>query len=132
MVRSDSSVTTPEGLDGKKVGVVKASTAKTAFEEEYARLGISVTMNEYTSYPEMKAALVSGKVDAFVTDKSILFGYLGDDCVLLDAGFKTQQYGIACKLGNDKLGARVDSLLETLKNDGELTALFEKWELHNL
>jgi len=130
LVRGDSGIKTPEDLNGKSVGVVQASTAKTAFETEYARLGIDVTMNEYASYPEVMAALISGKVDAFITDKSILYGYLDDESVLLDAGFNPQQYGIACKLGNDKLGLRVDSVLDNLEKTGELAALLNKWGLN--
>ena len=129
LVRRDSSVTRPEDLGGKSVGVARAGTAKTALEDEFARLGIDITMNEYASYPEVKAALDGGKVEAFVADKSILYGYLDDASMLLPAGFNPQQYGIACTLKNDKLAARIDSLLETLEKNGELAAIYEKWGL---
>jgi len=129
LVRLDSPVKRPEDLNGKSAGVAQASTAKTALENECALLGIDVTLREYASYPEIKAALNSGNVEAFVADKSILYGYLDDACVLLDEGFNPQQYGIASKLENDKLAAHVDSLVATLEKNGELAALREKWGL---
>ena len=129
LVRSSSLITNPEDLDGKSVGVVQASTAKIAFHNEYRQLGIDVTLRQYVSYPEVKAALLNGMVDAFVTDKSILYGYLDDECILLNAGFNPQQYGIACKLGNNKLAGRIESILDTLEKNGEFTALFKKWGL---
>lgn len=129
LVRDDSSVTCPEDLEGKNVGVTQSSTAKTAYEEESMRLGIDVTLCEFASYPEVKDALIAGEVDAFVTDKSILYGYLDDDCILLDDGFNPQQYGIASKLENDQLAAHIDALLETMEKDGELSAILDKWGL---
>jgi len=129
LVKLDSSVKRPEDLNGKSVGVTQAGTAKAAIENEGKRLGIDVTLREYGSYPEVKAALDDGGVEAFVADKSILYGYLDDACVLLDDGFNSQQYGIATKLENKKLAARVDSLLETLEKNGELAAIRKKWGL---
>ena len=129
LVRSDGVISKPEDLDGKAAGVAQSSTAATTFPDECARLGIEVTANGFASYPEIKAALTGGALDAFVADKSILFGYLDDTCALLDAGFNPQQYGIACKLDNDKLAARVDSLLEAMEKNGALAAIYEKWGL---
>jgi len=129
LVRLDSSIKRPEDLDGKSAAVAQAGTAKTALQNECARLGIDVTLREYASYPEMKAALDDGYVEAFVTDKSILYGYLDDTCLLLGAGFNPQQYGIASRLENNKLAVRVDSLVETLEKNGGLAAIREKWGL---
>ncbi|MDR0310658.1 MAG: transporter substrate-binding domain-containing protein [Acidobacteriota bacterium] len=129
LVRKDSSVRSSNDLNGKSIGVAKASTAMAAFESESKDSGISVTLSEYSSYPEIKAALINGDVEAFVSDKSILYGYLDDACILLDEGFNPQQYGIAGKLTNHKLAARVNSLMETLENNGELAAILEKWGL---
>jgi len=129
LVRADSGISAPEELNGKNVGVVQASTAKDALVSECGNLGIDVTYHEYASYPEVKAALLSGEVDVFVTDKSILYGYLDNDCILLDAGFNPQQYGIASKLGDEKLAARVDALLKTMEENGELAAILDKWGL---
>ena len=129
LVCTDSSISKPEELDGKSAGVMRGSTSGAALEEESARMGISITVREYASYPETKAALENGDVDVFVTDKSILFGYMDDTHYLLEYGFKPQDYGVACKLENDKLAARIDSILETLENNGVLAEIIAKWDL---
>jgi len=129
LVRSDSGIGRPEDLDGKKAGVVQAGTAKASLPDECARLGIDMVLLEYNSYPEVKAALAKGDVDVFVADKTILYGYIDDDCLLLNEGFNPQQYGIASKKGNEKLAARIDSLIEEVEKDGRLAALFYDWGL---
>jgi len=129
LVLSGSAVTKPEDLKGKSIGVVQASTAKAALEEEIVNLGLGATIREYASYPEVKAGLTKGEVEAFVADKSILFGYLDENSRLLDAGFNPQNYGIATKKANDKLAAHIDSIIEELESSGELAALKEKWGL---
>ena len=129
LVRAELSIKHPEDLNGKIVGVAKAGTAKVALEDECTHLGIKVKMNEYASYPEVKNALVGGDIEAFIADKSILYGYLDDACILLDDGFNPQQYGIASTLKNDKLAGHVDSLLGTWEKGGELDAIREKWGL---
>jgi len=129
LVLADSAVVKPEDLQKKSIGVVQASTAKAALEEEIVNLGIDATIREYASYPEVKAGLLKGEVEAFVADKSILFGYLDDGARLLDAGFNPQQYGVATKKSNDKLAEHIDSIIAELEKDGKLRALKEKWKL---
>ena len=129
LVRTGSAINEIKDLDKKTAGVVRGTTSQTAFVGECEKLGIDTLVSEYSSYPEIKEALVSGKVDAFVADKSILYGYLDDRCLLLDDGFNPQEYGIACKLEDKKLAARIETLLSNMENSGELTAIFEKWGL---
>jgi len=127
LVRVDSSVKRPADLDGKSAGVAQASTAMSALEDERALLGIDISLREYASYPEVKAALTRSDVEAFVADKSILYGYMDDSCVLLKDGFNPQRYGIASKLVNNNLAARIDSLIKTMENDGKLAEIRKKW-----
>jgi len=129
LVLIDSPAEKPTDFQGKTIGVVQASTAKAALEEEIENLGINAKIREYASYPEVKAGLIKGEVGAFVADKSILFGYVDEDARLLDTGFKPQPYGIATKKSNDKLAARIDAIIEELENSGGLAALIEKWGL---
>jgi flagellar biosynthesis protein FlhF len=74
------------------------------------------------------AALFAGSVDAFVNDKSILLGYRGEKTVLLEEGFGPQPYGIATKLENDRLAARIETLLTAMRDDGRLDELKSLYE----
>ena len=130
LVRADSKINELKDLDGRIAGVVRGSTAKTAFENECLKLEIDVTVLEFANYPEIKEALITGKIDAFVSDKSILYGYSDEESVLLNDRFNPQRYGIAGKIENRKLARRVETVLDTMEKNGDLTAIFEKWGLH--
>ena len=129
LVRAGSNIKKLEELDGKTAGVVRATTAATAFKIKSDKMGIKVSVSEYSSYPETKQALINGKIDAVVSDKSILLGYADEGHVLLDYGFNPQEYGIASKLSNKKLAARIDTLLGKMEKNGELAAIMQKWDL---
>lgn len=116
-------------LDGKKIGVAQSATSKTAVQAEADKLGIKVTFQEFATYPEIKAALDSGRVDAFSVDRSILLGYIDDSTMLLDDKFSPQEYGVASKLGNDGLAQIVNDKINAMKSNGELDKLIEKWGL---
>lgn len=116
-------------LNGKKIGVAQSATSKKAVQEEADKLGIKVTFQEFATYPEIKAALDSGRVDAFSVDRSILFGYLDDSTTMLQDKFSPQLYGIATKKGNDGLAKLVNDTVGELKKSGELDKLIKKWGL---
>lgn len=116
-------------LNGKKIGVAQSSTSKKAVQEEADKLGIKVTFQEFATYPEIKAALDSGRVDAFSVDRSILYGYLDDSTTLLPDKFSPQEYGIAMKKGNDGLAKLVNDTVGEMKKSGDLDKLIKKWGL---
>ena len=116
-------------LNGKKIGVAQSATSKQAVEQEAARVGVKVTFQEFATYPEIKAALDSGRVDAFSVDRSILYGYVDDSTVVLDDKFSPQDYGIATKKGNDGLAKVVNDTVNELKKSGEIDKLIQKWGL---
>ncbi|SHN63026.1 transporter substrate-binding domain-containing protein [Desulfitobacterium chlororespirans] len=116
-------------LDGKNIGVAQSATSKTALQAEADKLGIKVKFQEFATYPEIKAALDSGRVDAFSVDRSILLGYIDDSTMLLDDKFSPQEYGVASKLGNDGLAKLVNDKIDEMQGNGELQKLIEKWGL---
>ncbi len=116
-------------LNDKKIGVAQSSTSKQAVQTEADKLGIKVTFQEFATYPEIKAALDSGRVDAFSVDRSILYGYLDDSTTLLQDKFSPQEYGIATKKGNDGLAKLVNDTVNEMKKSGDLDKLIKKWGL---
>lgn len=129
LVKKDSGIQTIKDLDGKTIGVAQSATTKDAIIEKAQELGITVNFSEYASYPEINAALASGRVDAFSVDKSILLGYVNESTMILEEGFKPQEYGIATKFDNKDLAEYVNNFIVEIKNDGTLDALLEKWHL---
>ena len=93
-------------LDGKKIGVAKNATTRSAF------LNYMDTMNsiktapiffEYHSYEALFGALKEGTIDVMAVDVSILNGYVDNSTTILSDRFGGQQYGAAVRRENEKL-----------------------------
>lgn len=130
LVKKESGITALAGLDGKTIGVAQGATTRDAVQVEADAANIKVKFLEFATYPEINAALESGRVDAFSVDKSILTGYVTEDSVILPDGFSPQDYGIASKKGTDDLTAFVNETLTEMESNGEMAALLEKWNLN--
>ncbi len=116
-------------LDGKKIGVAQSATSRAAVQAEADKLGIKVEFLEFATYPEIKAALDSGRVDGFSVDVAILSGYVDKSTVILPERFSPQNYGVASKKSNEGLAALVNETIVGLKNSGQLDKLIKKWKL---
>lgn len=131
LVKKSSGITELADLDGKTVGVASSATTRDKLGKAGDEIGIHMNFAEYATYPEIKIALVTGRVDAFSVDRSILNGYLDDSTMLLDAQFAPQEYGIASKKSNTELAEQIDAALSDMMSDGTLASLEEKWGLKN-
>ena len=129
LVKKASGIEGLADLDGKTIGVAQGATTRDAVQVEADKLGITVEFLEFATYPEINAALESGRVDAFSVDKSILSGYLTDDSVILPDGFSPQDYGVASKLGTDELRDFINDMLSDMNESGEMDELLAKWNL---
>jgi putative glutamine transport system substrate-binding protein len=116
-------------LNGKTIGVAQSATSRQAIEEGAASLGIRVNFSEYATYPEIKAALDSGRVDAFSVDKAILRGYLDASVGLLPDTYMPQPYGIATKFSNKALASWVSGMVDKWLGDGTIEGLIGKYGL---
>ena len=129
LVKKSSGIVDLKDLDGKTVGVALSATTRDKLTAAGDEIGIQMNFAEYSTYPEIKIALVTGRVDAFSVDRSILNGYVDDSTMLLDAQFAPQEYGVATKKSNTELADQVDAAIGAMADDGTLTALQERWGL---
>lgn len=129
MVKKDAGFASLIDMDGAVIGVAQSATSKDAVNAEADALGISVSFSEYATYPEIKAALDSGRIDAFCVDGSILSGYVDDTTMILPDRFSPQEYGVASKLDNADLAKYIDDLIIGWAADGTLDALIANWGL---
>lgn len=129
LVKKDSGYKLLKDLSGKTIGVAQSATTKKSLEAAAAEGGFTVKFSEYASYPEIKTALESGRVDAFSVDAAILAGYVDANSVILSERFAPQQYGAATKLANKTLAGVANGVVAKMKADGSLDALLVKWGL---
>ncbi|MBM7688328.1 glutamine ABC transporter substrate-binding protein [Enterococcus ureilyticus] len=129
LVRKDDKFTDTASLDGKTIGVVQSATTKEAIEKQAKELGVTFKYQELGSYPELKTALTSKRIDAFSVDKSILTGYVDDSTEILKDGFSPQEYGITTKKANTELNEQLNKSIEKWKQDGTLDKIYKTWNL---
>jgi aspartate/glutamate/glutamine transport system substrate-binding protein len=129
LVKKTAGFKSIKDLNGKKIGVAQSATSKAAVQAEGAKVGAKFEFLEFNTYPEIKAALDSGRVDCFSVDTSILLGYLDKTTVILPDRFSPQQYGVASKFQNKGLAKYVNDFLTDFMKSGENDKLLQKWEL---
>jgi putative glutamine transport system substrate-binding protein len=129
LVKKSSGIKGITDLNGKTIGVAQSATSRVAIDEAAKKVGAALKFSEFATYPEIKAALDSGRVDVFSVDRSILAGYLDSESVILPDRFSPQEYGAASKLSNKELAAYVDGLIIKWKSDGTIDKLIQQFGL---
>ncbi|MBN7574217.1 adhesin [Clostridium sp. 2-1] len=129
LVKKSLGASSLKDLDGKTIGVAQSATTKTALQKEAEKEGITLKFSELGGYPELKAALDSGRIDCFAVDASILNGYVDDSTVILNDRYDPQEYGIATKKDNTELAKEVNEVINDMKSSGEIGKLIAKWDI---
>jgi putative glutamine transport system substrate-binding protein len=129
LVKKASGINSLADLDGKMIGVAQSATSRVAINTAAEAIGVKLEFGEFSTYPEIKAALDSGRVDVFSVDKSILNGYLDSESVILRDEFSPQPYGVATKLSNKALADYVDDLIQKWLGDGTIPSLIAQFNL---
>lgn len=129
LVKNDSSFSSIGDMDGRTIGVLGDSTNATALLAYTESNGVTVFPSGYDTFEQARAAVDSGVVDGFSTDSIVLYGYLDDSYRLLPDKFSTQSYGVVTRKDDSKLAESIDEALVSMKSDGTLASLKEKWGL---
>jgi glutamate transport system substrate-binding protein len=120
LVRSDeTAITGPETLAGKKLCSVKGSTSAQKVKDKYP----GVQLQEFGTYSECVAALVSKGVDALTTDNTILAGYAAQPqykgkLKVVGKTFSEERYGIGIKKGDKATCDKINAALKKMVDDG--------------
>ncbi|PRY63749.1 glutamate transport system substrate-binding protein [Knoellia remsis] len=121
LVRADdSSITGPDSLNGKKLCSVTGSTSAENVKKEVP----GVQLQEFGTYSECVAALVSGGIDALTTDNTILAGYAAQDqykgkLKVVGNTFSEERYGVGIKKGDTALCEKINTALTKMVDSGD-------------
>jgi putative glutamine transport system substrate-binding protein len=129
LIKKSAGASSLADLNGMTIGVAQSATSKEAIEAAAQVFGISLRFAEFATYPEIKAALDSGRVDVFSVDKSILNGYLDSETMILPDAYSPQPYGVTTKLQNKALAAYLDGLITGWLADGTIDRLTRQFNL---
>lgn len=123
--KSNTEITGPESLAGKKVGAQLGTTG--AIEAEKIA---GVELKTYDSYDLAFLDLANGQIDAVIADYPTALGFVGqnaDKLTTVGEVFTDESYGIAvCKKNTDLL-KKINDGLAAIKADGTVQKLELKW-----
>ncbi len=125
VVKEGSDIKGKVDLDGKKVSVQTGTTADEGCKE---LLGID-NVSAFAANADAKAALTTGKVDAWVVDNltAIQMVEESDGLVILDEKMTEEPYAFAFAFGSEDLVAEIDKILQTLIDNGTVESIFETY-----
>ena len=125
LVVEDSDIASVDDLAGVTVGAQDATTGETYANEETD----AETVSGFPEGPDAVAALATGQVDAVIIDQPVAV-----DAVEQQGGVEIVEeipteelYGFAMSPENQGLREAVNEALTTLKEDGTITELYEKY-----
>ena len=123
VVKTDSAIKGKADLDGKKVSVQTGTTA----DEGCTEAGYDV--QAFAANADAKAALTTGKVDAWVVDNltAIQMVEESDGLVILDEKMTEEPYAFAFAFGSEDLVAEIDKILADLIADGTIEEIFAEY-----
>ena len=117
-------------LDGAKVAVNAQSSTSKNFRKNHP----AIKLAEFEDKPEMVNALLSGTVDAVVTDGPILSVFLAKMPAAQRAQYEVSEFALETKImgmgipdGEKSLQAAVNNALFEMEQSGEAKAIFERW-----
>ena len=128
LVRADeSAIKGKADLDGKKLCSVKGSTPAQKVKDEIP----GVNLQEFATYSECVAGLVSKAVDAVTTDDTILAGFAAQDqfkgkLKVVGKTFSEENYGIGLKKGDTEMCQKVTDAINKMIKDGDWEKAVQK------
>jgi glutamate transport system substrate-binding protein len=119
LVPTESTITGPESLDGKKVCSVSGSTPAKRIQTEYPK----AHLQQFDAYSKCITALAGGQVDAVTTDDIILAGYAAQaqyagKFKVVGKTFSTEPYGIGLKKDDKASCEKINEILKAAAADG--------------
>lgn len=124
----DKSVTKPEDLNGKSVGVQIGTTADTAVQKYMETLDIELI--KYDEIIQTFTAMNAGYVDYIVVDYPVAIEYVAKDPANFEistAQLTNEPIGVCIRKDDKELKDKIDKALDDLRKDGTLKAISEEW-----
>ena len=123
VVKADSAIKGKTDLKDKTVSVQTGTTAEAGCGDE----GIAV--QAFAANADAKAALTTGKVDAWVVDNltAIQMVTEADGLVILEEKMTEEPYAFAFAFGSEDLVAEINKIQAKLIEDGTVQKIFENY-----
>jgi glutamate/aspartate transport system substrate-binding protein len=115
-------------LRGRKIAVITGTTNETALARALQRRHLSATVIHVGNRVEGLAALESGRVDAFASDRYLLGGMKTDTALtILPEDYSTEPYAVVLPRGDWAFRLAVNTAIAQIFRSGEILGIFTKW-----
>ena len=123
VVKADSAIKSKADLKDKTVSVQTGTTAETGCQDE----GIAV--QAFAANADAKAALTTGKVDAWVVDNltAVQMVTESDGLTILEEKMTEEPYAFAFAFGSEDLVAEINKIQAKMIEDGTIQGIFDNY-----
>ena len=123
VVKEGSAIKGKADLTGKTVSVQTGTTAEAGCNDE------GIATQAYTANADAKAALTTGKVDAWVVDNLTAMQMVaeGDGLVILTEKMTEEPYAFAFAFGSEDLVAKINEIQKKLIDNGTIEQIFTNY-----
>lgn len=124
----DTSITKPEDLAGKKVGVQTETTADQACKKYLEKMQFELT--RYDEIIQTFEAMATGRLDCIVVDYAVALEYVTkqpEKYAITTTQLTNEPIAVCFKKGNTELRDMVQSAIDELRKEGKLSELSNKW-----
>lgn len=135
MVKADSDIKKKVDLAGKKLGTQVESAGLDAINDDKEVSESMESLSEYDTFILALTDLKSNRLDAVVTDKTLINYVMNKDpgaFKVLDENMGDEYYGIGCAKGSVALREAIDKALDELEAEGKIDELTNKWFGENI
>lgn len=127
IAKEGTGIKSAEDLRGKAVGVVLGYTGDTTMTKNYPEANLT----RFKKGADAVMELTNGKIDAVVIDAAPAKAFVAKNAgltIIEDAeAFENEEYAIAVKKGNTQLLEKINETLKTLKSNGTIDQLGQKY-----
>jgi glutamate/aspartate transport system substrate-binding protein len=130
IVRVNSGISSVGDLKGKKIAVIAGTTNEAALTREIQRRQLQADLIRVKDRGEGIAALRSGAVDSFASDKLLLVGAANADGAtfkMLSESLSTEPYALVLPRGDWRFRASVNKALSQLYSSSQILDIYRKW-----
>jgi glutamate/aspartate transport system substrate-binding protein len=130
VVRTNSGIFSFGDMSGKKIAVIAGTTNEVALTKELQRRQLQASLVQVKDRREGMAALESGAVDSFASDKLLLIGAPNADAAtykMLPENLSAEPYAIALPRGDWAFRIAVNKGLSQLYTSSQILDIYLKW-----
>jgi len=132
LVKLTSNFANLQDLGGKKIGVIPGTTTESALKSLLQKTSVTAQIVTITDHRGGLAALESGSIDAYASDRVILIGLAATakdpgQFAIAEQYLSYEPYAFMMRRGDAPFRLAVNRVLSSLYRSGEIVQIYGRW-----